>query len=161
MHSSYAHQITQLRMKNQTRMVSAIAVMGFSLFVTAILPSLLIQYVYATQQLFEQPKLLTLLPTAMFVLGVGYFLITVVGNIMREKRAKYLEEKMLMELALGDDCCCGGNCGCGDDDLEAVMAVAEKAASKSTKTTTKKPAAKKKTAKKSTAKKTTKKSAKK
>lgn len=109
----HSHTAEQLRSKNQTTMITAVAVLVASLFVTAILPTLLLRYVYAGQ-LFEQPMLLEYIPVVSFVVGVGYFLVSVVGNAMRALRIMKLEKEMMM-----DDCGCDCGCeGCEDCTCE-------------------------------------------
>jgi uncharacterized membrane protein len=88
-------QIAQLRQKNQTKALESIAVFLLALFVTAILPSLLIQYVYAGQQLFEQPMVLELIPVISFAIAVAYFIYAAVANWRRESKAARLEREML------------------------------------------------------------------
>lgn len=88
-------QVAQLRQKNQTKALESVAVFLLALFVTAILPSLLIQYVYAGQQLFEQPPLLELIPVVSFVIAVGFFIYAAVTNMMREVKAARLEKELL------------------------------------------------------------------
>lgn len=140
MHHSFSSTASQLRMKNQTTMVSAIAMMVFALFVSALLPTLLVRYVYAGQQLFEQPALLEYLPIAAFVLGAGYFVYAVIINMLREKRAMYLD--MMME----DEC----NCNHDHDDMMAEVARAAEAAAPKATTKRKTASKAKKTTRKST-----------
>ena len=110
-HSSSSSKIKNLRSKNQTTMLTALTVLVASLFATAVLPTLLLRYVYAGE-LFERPVLLEYIPVASFVLGMGYFLVSVIGNAMRALRINQLEKQMKME---NDSCnCCGDGCGCGD-----------------------------------------------
>lgn len=145
MHSTLSFKIQQLRMKNQTAMVSSIALIVFALFVSAILPSLLVRYVYAEQQLFEQPALLEYIPVASFLLGVGYFIYAVIANFMREKRAKYLEMEMEM-MGDGADCCGNHDHGSSMNDVAAMAEAMTKAPVK--KVAAKKRASAKKTSKK-------------
>ncbi len=148
MHTDLSFKISQLRVKNQNAMMTTVAVLIAALFVTALLPSLLIQYVYAGQQLFKQPVLLQYIPVVSFVVGVGSFLIAVIGNLLRAKRIKFLENQLETE-----------NCTCCEDDNQ-VLAELESLAK--TLTAEKKPVRKKKAvAKKKPAKKKTTKSKKK
>lgn len=103
MHSNLFFKISQLRARNQTIMLTAVAVLLASLFVAALLPSLLVQFVYARQQLFQQPPLLQYIPLASFVVGFGYFLIAVIGNSVRCKRIKYLDKQLELESCCSDD----------------------------------------------------------
>jgi len=142
MYTDLSFKVSQLRAKNQNAMLTAVAVLIAALFVTALLPSLLIQYVYAGQQLFKQPVLLEYIPVVSFVVGVGSFLVAAVGNVLRCKRIKFLENQLETE-----SCTC-----CEDDDevlaeLESLAEtlIAEKKTVKKKKAAPKKKPAKKKT----------------
>jgi hypothetical protein len=152
MHSPNKRKIKQLNNTNQTVMLTSIAVLLASLISTAILPTLLIRYMYAGQQLFEQPALLEYIPVVSFVIGMGYFVYAVVSNLMRSMHIANLEKQMELDsMSCGDDCC--GDCGpeghhghdhhsMGDVDslAEALMKkdTAAKKAVKKSKTTSKK-----------------------
>lgn len=101
MSSDLTCKVTLLRSKNLNVMISAIAGIVAAFFVTALLPSLLVRYLYAGQQLLQVPPFIEYLQVASFVLGAGYFLYAVVGNLLRAKRINYLIKKM----DLGDACC--------------------------------------------------------
>lgn len=150
--SHLSFKISQLQAKNQTCMTTALATLVAALFVTAVLPSLLIQYLYADQQLFSQPPLLQYIPVVSFAVGVGAFLFAAVGNFLRAKRIKFLETQLDMQ---EDDFM--------QEDDEALMAEIESLAEKlaEEKKPAKKKTTSKKTAKKSSKKKTAKKSSKK
>lgn len=150
MYTDLSFKVSQLRAKNQNAMLIAVATLLAALFVTALLPSLLIQYVYAGQQLFQQPVLLEYIPVVSFVIGIGSFLVAAVGNAIRCKRIKFLESQIETE-----------SCECCEDD-DAVLAELESLAEalvEEKKTVKKKRAAPKKklAKKKATSKKTTKK----
>lgn len=150
MYTDLSFKIAQLRVKNQNAMLTATTVLIAALFTTALLPSLLVQYVYAGQQLLKQPVLLEYIPIVSFVLGMGAFLVAVVGNTLRCKRIKFLETQLETEECFD----------CDDDDEEMLVELEEltetlaeekkgkKAAPKKKKSTSKK-VAKKKTSKKS------------
>ncbi len=87
-------QISQLRAKNMQRTLESLLVLILAIFVSALLPSLLVRYVYAGQQLFEEPQALQYIPLVSFVIGIGYFIYTVVTNMMREMKATRLERQM-------------------------------------------------------------------
>lgn len=106
-------RIKQLQQASLIAMVESIAVFIFSLFIALFLPQLLLTYVYANQQLFEQPAIFTYIPVVAFGLGAGYFLLAVVGNFIRSKKVRAL----LKEEEMND--CCGGDCGsCETNDTE-------------------------------------------
>ncbi|HEX7017654.1 MAG TPA: hypothetical protein VF209_01975 [Patescibacteria group bacterium] len=144
--SHLRHKSQALRTQSLIKTAEAILVIFAAIFVTAILPSLLIQYVFSGQALFEQPPVLQYIPVVSFVIGIGYFIYAMVGNILREGKARRYD---LEAEAMGDDC------GCGHDhsdlaELEAMLdeveSQAEMKSSPARKTTRK---AGKKTAKKS------------
>ena len=138
MYTDLSFKVSQLRAKNQNAMLTAIAVLIASLFAIALLPSLLIQYLYAGQQLFKQPVLLEYIPVVSFVLGMGSFLVAIVGNMFRAKRIKFLENQIEAE-----GCCCCSE----DDEVLAELESLADALVKEEKTPKKKKAApKKKTA---------------
>lgn len=101
-------QVQQLRMKNLTKVLETICAYLGALFVTALLPSLLVRYLYSSDQLMtEQPVLLEYIPVVAFVLAVGYMIYAMIGNFRRERLAKRLEAQI--EAMSMDDDCCGGS----------------------------------------------------
>jgi hypothetical protein len=123
-------QINQLRQDKVIFAVESIAVFIFALFVSAFLPNLLLRYVYVEQNLTEIPPVLEYIPVIAFVVGVGYFLFAILGNLSRWNKIKQMEKEL--ETMTDDDC----NCGPHDHDHmhmnESVGLLAEKM--KSTKT---------------------------
>ncbi len=87
-------RISQLRVRNQQVVIEGIMVLIAALFVSALLPSLLVRYVYATQNLTAEPALLGAIPTAAFAIGMLYFLYAMVMVLVRERRAKVLEREL-------------------------------------------------------------------
>ncbi len=87
-------RISQLRVRNQQVVIESILVLVAALFVSALLPSLLVRYVYATQNLTAEPALLGAIPTAAFALGILYFLYAMGMVLIRERKAKLLEKEM-------------------------------------------------------------------
>lgn len=112
MHTPTKRKMKQLYRKSSVVMTTSIAVLLASLIAIAILPTLLIRYLYAGQQLFEQPMLLEYIPVVSFVIGMGYFLYAVVSNFMRSQQISRLEKQLEMD---GDSCYCGDDCNCGHD----------------------------------------------
>lgn len=173
-HKSLQFKISQMRQDKIIYAIEAIAVIIFALFTSALLPTLLIRYVYANQQLFQQPKALEYIPIVAFVIGAGYFIYATIMMISKARSIKAMEAELADLELLGDGCGCGGNCGCGSHDdnwedleeleklVEEAVAEAEKeeAATKKTKKKTAAASKKKTTTKKSksTSKKSTKKS---
>ncbi len=111
MNATVQFKIAQLRQDKVVYMVEAIAVFIFVLFINAFLPQILLKYVYANQQLTQEPVLFEYLQNASFILGVGYFLFAILGNLMRAMKIAKLEKEM-MSMEMND--CCGDNCNCGD-----------------------------------------------
>lgn len=87
-------QIKSMRMLNQQRVMEAVMVMLLALFSMAVLPSLLIQYVYADQQLMEAPKALEMIPVFAYGLAVAYTIFVVVTNMGRGQKIKQLEQEL-------------------------------------------------------------------
>lgn len=141
MYADLSFKVSQLRAQNQNAMLTAITVLIAALFITALLPSLLVQYVYAGQQLFQQPLLLEYIPVISFVIGVGTFLVVVVGNLLRAKRIKFLENQIETE---------GCSCCEDDDEVLAELESLAEALVEEKKAVKKKPAAKKAALKKKT-----------
>ncbi len=117
MHSKQ-FQINQLRMKNMQKVIESLMVLVLAIFVTALLPSILVQFLLtgATNP-FEQPAALQYIPVASFAFAIGYLALVILGNWSREKMIAKLESEMLES-----DCACGGTCGgdCGGHDLPPV-----------------------------------------
>jgi len=164
MMTNHQFKISQLRATNQQALVEAIAVFVLALFISAFLPQLLFQYIYADMQLLEQPVIFDYIPVFSFALGVGYFLLVAWGNMRRRGKMKQLERDMEL---MGDDCC--GQClpvGSDEEELAEMEKIVDEILKEAEKKASKKPASKKassKTKKASTSskKKTTKKSSKK
>lgn len=97
MNATVQFQLQYLRAQSSQRMLEAVTVFVAALFVSALLPSLLVRYVYAGQALFEQPPVLDMIPVVAFVIAIGYFLFAVVGNVMREMRMRVLERQVMGE----------------------------------------------------------------
>ncbi|MBU0576739.1 hypothetical protein KJ707_03085 [Patescibacteria group bacterium] len=139
MYSDLAFQVSQLRARSQNVMLTAVTVIVAALFVAALLPSLLVQYVYAGQQLFTEPLLLKFIPLVSFVIGIAYFIYAVIGNLLRAKRANYLEKQMELE-----DCCCCDYCDEDDEVLSEIESLTESLVKENKKTPAKASAAKRK-----------------
>lgn len=105
-------QVNQLRLRSLVTLVEALLVSFVALIASAILPALLLRYVYAGQQLLAQPKVLEYLPLATFVVIVGYFLYAMVSGFMREMSARKLEKQLAATMmACGcDECGCDTTC---------------------------------------------------
>lgn len=93
-HHSVQFQIDQLRQDKIILAVESIAVMVFALFVSAFLPQLLIRYVYANQQLFEQPRALEYIPLIAFFVGTIYFIYATVMMVMKAIKINKLQTEM-------------------------------------------------------------------
>ncbi len=151
---SNAHfKIQQLRAQNGVCMISTVAVYMASLFTIAVLPSLIIRYFYAEQQLFDQPQILDLVPVVAFAISTLYFLFGAGMSIARELSARKLEKTLATEN------CCGGSCGCADgsccndsmdvsdEELAELESIVEEAMTKKAAKPAKKAAAKRSTKK--------------
>lgn len=123
MKNTLQFQIDQLRQDKIVFSVEAIAVIIFSFFVAIFLPQLLIRFVYANQQLFEEPVVLQYIPLVAFALGTAYFVYAMVGNVLRFLKIRALENQLAeFESCNCNDCNCGDMmCICGDDACVCCM----------------------------------------
>lgn len=92
--SSLQFKIAQLRSKNQQTLFEAILILMMALFTSAILPSLLIKYVYAGQALLTAPPLLDYVPTTAFVVSLLFFAYALIANFTRERQIKILAKEL-------------------------------------------------------------------
>lgn len=115
----YSHtqfEIMKLESEKLFKAVESIAVFIFSLFTAIFLPQLMFTYLYADQMLTEEPALLKYIPLISFVLGVGYFVFTMILNMVKSAKIKRLQ----MELVDGGVCDC-----LGDSDLQEVQSIVD------------------------------------
>lgn len=87
-------QINSLRSVNLQRTLEAIMVFIAALFVSALLPSLLLQYLYANQQLTKAPLILEHMSAVTFAIAIGYLLFVIFGIITRGKKISQLEREL-------------------------------------------------------------------
>jgi hypothetical protein len=148
-------KVKELRKRSMVRTTEAIMVIFGALLAIAILPGILLKYLYAGQQLFEQPKLLEYIPIVAFGIATLYFLRALTGNMKRDSEAK----KLMIEIEMMGDDCCDANSNDDDEDwdddlqeLEELLAEVEEKAPKKkavkSKAATKKKAVKSKKSKK-------------
>lgn len=102
-YTSLQFEVQQLRMKNIQRSLESILMLIAALFITALLPSLLLRYVYSSEQLLTQPRALEVIPVVAFAIAVGYFLFTVVTNLSRDRRIAKLENEMAQLNPAGEE----------------------------------------------------------
>lgn len=158
--SSTQFNITKLQHENSTKLLEVLVVFIASFLGIALLPQILVRYVYANQPLLETPVLLEAIPVVLFAFSVAYLVYALVGNYLRYSRIRLMEKDLMMDAS----CECGGNCEChGHDDMKdleelvkeveaampetATLSQAMKKSSKSRTTATKKKPARKKSSK--------------
>jgi len=90
--------IQDLRTNSIQQSIESIFVVMSSLFVTAILPSLMVRYFYQNSQLLEQPKTLEYIPVAAFVISAISIVSTVVGNAVRYNKIRQAQASLQMLL---------------------------------------------------------------
>jgi len=132
--SQLQYEANALRLEKMILGIETIAVYLAALFTSALLPSLLFQYVYKNANPFEQPAVIQYIPVAAFIIATLYFVYAIVMIIGKANKVKQLEKEML---EMGD-CCCGE---CGDlDELKELedMALAEIKKTSAKKKTTRK-----------------------
>jgi hypothetical protein len=76
------------------RVLEALMVMLLALFSMAVLPSLLVQYLYADQNLTEAPALLEFIPVAAFGISVLYTIFVIATNIARAQKIRQMEQDL-------------------------------------------------------------------
>jgi hypothetical protein len=118
MSKSYS-SIQDMRLKSLQASIESIAVFILAIFVSALLPSLLFRYMFANQQLLEQPKIFEYIPVVSFALGIGYFIYAMAGNLMREMSIK----KTLSDMEMMGCDCDGCDCHGMDDHHHEMMPV--------------------------------------
>lgn len=112
--------ISQMRTKNIWRELELISILFMIIFVSSLLPSLLLRYVYTDPQMMETPPVFELIPVFSFVLGVAVFVFVIVSNLMREMKAQQLE-KMLEGGTLPSPSASTKSSNNSSSDLQAAM----------------------------------------
>ena len=123
-------KIQNLRTASIQRTMEGLFTVVASLFITALLHSLLIKYLYANAQLFEQPKLLEYIPVAAFVISVAYIVLVIFGNITRGAKIRQAEA----ELAIADSLV-AKDLGTTQEELAELEKIVDKALAKPKKAT--------------------------
>ncbi|MCB9812821.1 MAG: hypothetical protein H6772_00300 [Pseudomonadales bacterium] len=146
--------VQQLRTKNLNKGVETISIFVAAVVANMLVPQLLIRYVYDPTLLTEAPPIFEYLPLVTYSIALAFFLYAMIGNLLREMKAK----KMEIELSLyAGDCTCGdctdGKCSkddeISDDELKELEKIVDQALKPSKKSSTKK-VTKKTTSRKST-----------
>lgn len=100
-------QISQLRQDKVVYAVESIAVFIFSLFASAFLPNILMQYVFTDPNLTKLPAVVEYTPILAFVVAMVYFFYAMAGNVGRLSQIKKLEKELEDAVLSGDNCSCG------------------------------------------------------
>ncbi len=143
MNNSYTKfQVKNLRMVNNQRLLESLMVMLLALFSMAVLPSLLVQYVYANQNLTQAPKLLEMIPVICYGVSALHAVFVLVTNGLRGRTIKRLEQDLYFSNGMED---ADSSENVDDAELQELEKMVDEAmASKSkTKKTAKKAASKK------------------
>lgn len=157
-------KIDQMRKDKMILILETISIFILALFVTAFLPQLLFQFVFANQQLTAEPPVIQYIPVVSFAAAILYFIYATVMVMMKKMKINQLEKEISMMMIDGSyDDCCGGNCDCGhdhghdhdhshhdwmDEDMEEEMPEVIAKPKKTAKASVGKAATKKKTSKK-------------
>jgi hypothetical protein len=118
--SELEFKIQQLRLDKVILAIESIAMVIGALFTIAILPQLLLQYVYDAATLTAEPPLLTYIPVVGFAIAAIYFVYATVMIVMKKLRINAYE-KELNELRLmvdEDGCECGHDHGHHHHEME-------------------------------------------
>jgi len=89
-------EVQYLMMRNIKEMITSLLMFVAALFVTIIAPSLLLRYLYAGQQLLEEPKLLEYIPLLSAIIASLYFIYAIVGCLIRSNKIKHLMSQVDM-----------------------------------------------------------------
>lgn len=133
--------------------LQAILVFIAALFSTALLPSLVLRYLYPEPDFLTPPPVIEYIPVVSFAISASYFLYVIATNMRRGMTIKKLQKDAELEALTCGDC---ANCGCGDahtdnidmhelQELEAMVdaALEAKPTNKTKKTTRRKKTTKK------------------
>jgi ABC-type multidrug transport system fused ATPase/permease subunit len=108
-------KIDQMRKDKMILALETIVVFILALFVTAILPQLLFQFLFADKQLTAEPPLIKYIPVISFVAAILYFFYATFSVMMKKMKINQLEKEIAMMMIDSDDCCSDGSCDCGHD----------------------------------------------
>ena len=114
--------IQDLRTTSIQQSIESIFVVMSSLFITALLPSLLVRYVYQNSQLLAQPKSLEYIPVAAFVISTISIIATVVGNAMRYNKIKQSQVSLKMLQSIDAD-----DLGTSESELKELERIVDSA----------------------------------
>jgi len=81
----------ELRVANIYMILVSLLLFMAALFSTAILPQILLRYLYAGQKLTAEPKLLEMIPLVSFGIATLYFLYALVVTTLREMKIKRMK----------------------------------------------------------------------
>lgn len=95
-------QINRLYLQNAVSTVQAIMLFVAALFSTALLPSLIVRYFFAEQDLFAPPAIVEYIPVISYAVAMLYFVYVLVSNFNRNRKIKVLTAQ-----ATEDFGCCG------------------------------------------------------
>lgn len=93
MNTQYQH-IAQLRNKNMLAIQESILVLLTAVFIALLLPQVLIRFVYANQNLLEEPMALLYLSPILLAVGLLQVVFTFIGNFKRTRQIAALEQEL-------------------------------------------------------------------
>jgi len=117
-------QVQYLMMKNSKEMLTSLVMFVAALFVTIIAPSLLLRYVYAGQQLMEEPKLMEYIPLVSAIVASLYFIYAIVGCLIRSNKIKLLMNQVDMMSDLDVEA------SLNEDEIAELESIVDKAIAK-------------------------------
>lgn len=95
MNQSYVQfQIKNLQAENAQRVLEAIMITFVATLSMIVLPQLLLQYVYASEQLLAVPKPVEYIPVVAYVISLGYTIFAIVTNMARSKQIAQLKQDL-------------------------------------------------------------------
>jgi len=109
-------KIATLQQENTNRLLESLVIFIAAFFVVALLPQLLVRYLYADAQLLEAPKALELIPVVSFAFASAYFVFAMITNFLRSLQMKKMQAEMEAACETYDMSCCNDSGDCGDCD---------------------------------------------
>lgn len=92
--NTHYQQIAQLRNKNMLAIQESILVLLTAVFIALLLPQVLIRFVYANQNLLEEPMALQYLSPILLAVGLLQVVFTFIGNFKRTRQIATLEQEL-------------------------------------------------------------------
>jgi hypothetical protein len=106
------YEIAEQQRTMSVAVLESLAVTLFAVVTAALLPQLIYQLIAQNEQLVNSAAnfvALRYLPHIAYAIAFGYFVVGVLGNLVRSRRLRALKRELAM-LNYTEDGCCGGSC---------------------------------------------------